>query len=50
MQFYTTETRASLLFWTFTAQCMQSLISVNYPVFDRDDVLDPDSQDSRHTW
>ena len=50
MQFYTREQRTSMLFWSFAAQSMQAFLSINYPHFDRSDVLDPGFLDSRSSW
>lgn len=39
-----------MLFWSFAAQSMQAYLSIHYPNFDRDDVLDPKFLDSRASW
>lgn len=48
--FYTTQPKRALLFWAFGAACMESLISINLPAFDRPDTINPELEDSQTTW
>ena len=50
LRFYNDKQSTSLLFWSYAASCMFAFISLQFPQFDRDDVLDPSWSDTRSTW
>jgi hypothetical protein len=50
LKFYSQRQSSSLLFWCFSACCMYSILSIQLPSLDRDDVLDPEVRDSQQLW
>jgi hypothetical protein len=50
LKFYSQKQSGSLLFWCFSACCMYSILSIQLPSFDRDDVLDPEVRDTQNLW
>lgn len=50
IKFYTHRAARTLIFWTFSATCMQTFQALNMPDILRDDVLNPEQANVRQFW